>query len=62
MIQIVHALGELMEERATEFFPMLCAMKWVGGYDWDEVEPLVTPLLQPFIDACELLGHPVEVL
>jgi hypothetical protein len=23
---------------------------------------LVTPLLQPFIDACELLGHPVEVL
>lgn len=50
LLQIARALGELTEERAAEVLPMLSAMKWFGC-DWDEVEPWVTPLLQPFIDA-----------
>ena len=54
--QITRVLGELTEERAAEVLPMLRAMKLFGTCDWDEVEPWVTPLLQPFID-----GHKYDV-
>ena len=60
-VQVADLLGELAEERAGEVLPMLRAIRWYGSCDWDEVEPLVIPLLQPFIDARELSGHPVEV-
>ena len=59
--QIARVLGELTEERAAEVLPMLRAIVWCGSCDWDEIEPWVTPLLQPFIDARELSGHPLEV-
>jgi hypothetical protein len=59
--QVASVLAELAEERAGELLPMLRAIVWSGGCDWDEVRPLVGPLLQPFIDARERLGHPVEV-
>ena len=62
MAQIARVLGELTEERVGEVLPMLRTLKWIGGCEWDEVEPLVTPPLQPFINARELSGHPVEVL
>jgi hypothetical protein len=62
MTQIARVLGELTEERAAEVLPMLRTMKWIGGCEWDEVEPFVTPPLQPFIDARELSGLPVEVV
>jgi len=61
MSQIAHVLGDLTEERATEVLPTLRTIVWYGLCDWDEVEPWVIPLLQPFIDARELSGHPVEV-
>jgi hypothetical protein len=60
-VQVTGVLGELAEERAAEVLPMLRAIRWYGSCDWDEVEPLVIPLLQPFIDTRELSGHPVEV-
>ena len=59
--QIAHVLGGLTEERAAEVLPMLRTIVWYGSCDWDEVEPWVIPLLQPFIDTRELSGHPVEV-
>jgi len=62
MSQIAHVLGDLTEERAAEVLPMLRTIVWYGLCDWDEVEPWVIPLLQPFIDARELSGHPVEVI
>ena len=62
MTQIARVLGELTEERVGEVLPMLRTLKWIGGCEWDQVEPLVTPPLQPFINTRELSGHPVEVL
>ena len=59
--QIARVLGELTEERAAEVLPMLRAIIWCGSCEWDRVEQWVAPLLQPFIDARELSGHPVEV-
>ena len=61
VVQVARVLGELAEENAGEALPMLRAFGWFGGCNWDEIAPQVTPLLQPFIDARELLGHPVEV-
>jgi len=61
MSQIAHVLGDLTEERAAEVLPMLRTIVWYGSCNWDEVEPCVIPLLQPFIDARELSSHPVEV-
>jgi len=61
MSQIAHVLGDLTEERAAEVLPMLCIIVWYGSGDWDEVEPWLIPLLQPFIDARERSGHPMEV-
>jgi hypothetical protein len=60
-VQVASVLGELAEQRAAEVLPMLRVIVWRDGGDWDEVEPEVGRLLQPFIDARELLGHPVEV-
>jgi hypothetical protein len=62
VVQVACVLGELAEERAAEVLPMLRTFGWSGGCNWDEIEPQVGPLLQPFIDARELLGHPVECL
>jgi len=60
IVQVARALGELTQERAAEVLPMLRAIIWFGGLNWDEVEPWVIPPLQPFINARELSGHPVE--
>jgi len=62
MSQIAHVLGDLTEERAAEVLPTLHTIEWWGLCDWNEVEPWVIPPLQPFIDAREQLGHPVEVM
>ena len=61
LFQIAHVLGDLTEERAAEVLPMLRTIVWCGSCDWDEVEAWVVPLLQPFIDAREISGHPVEL-
>jgi len=61
MDQIADVLGDLTEERASEVLPMLRTIQWVPDFDWDEVEPWLIPILQPFIDAREISCHPVEV-
>ena len=60
MDQVAHVLADLTGERAAEVLPMLRTIGWYGDCDWDEVEPWLIPLLQPFIDARELSVHPVE--
>jgi hypothetical protein len=54
---IAHLLGELIGERTTQVLPMLRTLV----LKYDRSEPLVTPILKPFIDARRLLGHPVKV-
>jgi len=60
--QIARVLGDLTEERDAEVLPMLYTIMYDGSRNWDEVESWLIPLLQPFLDARELLGHPVEVI
>lgn len=57
-IQIARVLGDLTGVRTAEVLPMLHTLVLRG---FDQVEPLVTPLLKPFIDARQLWGHPVTV-
>ena len=57
--QVARVLGELSEERAAEVLPMLDTIIFFTMTIWDGVEPSSTPLLQPFIDARQLSGHPV---
>ncbi len=56
-IPIAHLLGELTGERATQVLPMLHTLM----LEHEQSEPLVTPILKPFIDARRLLDHPVKV-
>ena len=59
--QIARVLGGLTDERAADVLPMLDT---IGSYDetvWDEVKSWLIPLVQPFVDARQLLGHPVIV-
>jgi len=55
---IAYVLGGLTAERAAEVLPMLHT---VMLHEPEEIEPLVTHLLRPFIDARRLSDHPVAV-
>jgi hypothetical protein len=59
-IQVARVLGDLTGVKTAEVLPMLHTLVF-KGFDSDRVEPLVTPLLKPFIDARLLWGHPVTV-
>jgi hypothetical protein len=57
-IHIARVLGELTGESVARVLPMLHTLKLDG---FDRVEHLVTPLLKHFIDARQVLGHPVVI-
>jgi len=64
--QIARVLGELTDERAADVLPMLdTIIMWLDrSYRhpvWDQVKAWLFPLVQPFVDARQLLGHPVVV-
>ena len=63
--QIARVLGELTDERAADVLPMLDTIVWLDKtyWDplWDQVKSWLFPLVQPFLDARQLLGHPVVV-
>jgi len=63
--QIARVLGELTDERAADVLPMLDTIVWSDKtyWDplWDQVKSWLFPLVQPFLDARQLLGHPVVV-
>jgi hypothetical protein len=57
-IHIAGVLGALTEERAAEVLPMLRTIVWKKVL---RVRDLVSPLLDPFIDARQLLNCPVAL-
>ena len=57
-VQIARVLGELRGESVAEVLPMLHTLALKRRC---RVEPLVTPLLKPFIDARQLWSRPVAV-
>jgi len=59
--QIAHVLGELTDDRAADVLPMLDTIAPYSKTVWDEVKSWLVPLLQPFVDARQLLDHPVVV-
>ena len=59
-VQVARVLGDLTGVRTAEVLPMLHTLV-SKEFESDRVEPLVTPLLKPFIDARQLWGHPVTV-
>jgi len=59
--RIARVLGELTDDRAADVLPMLDT---IGSYDqtvWNQVKSWLITLVQPFVDARQLLGHPVVV-
>ena len=63
--QIARVLGERTDERAADVLPMLDTIMWLDKTCcdpvWDQVKSWLFPLVQPFVDARKLLGHPVVV-
>jgi hypothetical protein len=59
--QIALVLGQLTDESPAEVLPMLDSIVWFDKTIWDEVKSWLFPLIQPFIDARQLLGRPVIV-
>ena len=63
--QIARVLGELTDEGAAAVLPMLDTIMWFDKtyWDpvWDPVKSWLFPIVQPFVDARQLLGHPVVV-
>jgi len=60
---IARVLGGLTDERAADVLPLLDTIVWFDNWDpvWDQVKSWLLPLVQPFVDARQLLGHPVVV-
>jgi len=59
--QIARVLGELTDDRAADVLPMLDTIAPYSKTVWDQVKSWLVPLMQPFVDARQLLDHPVVV-
>jgi len=57
-VHIARVLGELDREGAAEVLPMLHTLIFIRFHD---IHRVVIPLLRPFLDARQELGHPVMV-